>query len=94
MTDESGRIPELPASKYLGQMVRVTISDGRCIEGELRCIDKDMNLVLGQATEYYGVESDQAVQDKFLDETSSRSLGSAMIPGIHVRNVFAKHSNE
>jgi small nuclear ribonucleoprotein (snRNP)-like protein len=42
-------------SGLLGYKMRITISDGRLIEGELQCMDSDMNFVLGAATEYHGV---------------------------------------
>ena len=41
---------------YLGQVVRVRISDGRIIEGEFQCVDKDLNFIIGSAIEYRGVE--------------------------------------
>ena len=43
------------ARQLLGSMIRVRISDGRIIEGELQCLDKDLNLVLGSAVEYHGM---------------------------------------
>lgn len=42
------------ARQLLGSIIRVRISDGRIIEGELQCLDKDLNLVLGSAVEYHG----------------------------------------
>ncbi len=43
-------------SMFLGRTVRIIISDGRVIEGELACMDKDLNFVLNSAIEYHGVE--------------------------------------
>jgi small nuclear ribonucleoprotein (snRNP)-like protein len=43
------------ARQLLGSMIRVRISDGRIIEGELQCLDRDLNLVLGSAVEYHGM---------------------------------------
>ena len=43
------------ARQLLGSLIRVRISDGRVVEGELQCLDKDLNLVLGSAIEYHGM---------------------------------------
>jgi small nuclear ribonucleoprotein (snRNP)-like protein len=40
----------------LGRNLRVLISDGRVVEGEFQCMDKDLNFILGGATEYYGLK--------------------------------------
>lgn len=40
---------------YLGKTVRVLIDDGRIIEGELACMDKDLNFIINGALEYHGV---------------------------------------
>jgi len=43
------------ARHLLGSLIRVRINDGRVIEGELQCLDKDLNLVLGAAIEHHGM---------------------------------------
>ena len=40
---------------YLGRILRIRLSDGRLIEGEFECIDREMNFVLSYATEYHGI---------------------------------------
>lgn len=40
----------------LGKKIRVLISDGRMVQGDLQCIDKDLNIILNSAVEYYGIE--------------------------------------
>lgn len=40
---------------YLGYTLRLRISDGRVVEGEFQCMDKDMNFMLGAAVEHHGV---------------------------------------
>ena len=37
---------------YLNKRMRVVISDGRVIDGNFLCTDKDRNLVLGNCEEY------------------------------------------
>jgi len=66
--------------EYLDKMVRVKVTDGRVVEGLLRCVDKDMNLVLSQGIEYHGLES----VDSAKGTDTLRNLGSVMIPGPHV----------
>jgi small nuclear ribonucleoprotein (snRNP)-like protein len=44
----------------LGRIIRILISDGRLIEGEFQCMDKDLNFILGGAVEYYGLK-DQGI---------------------------------
>lgn len=39
----------------LGKEVRVVLDDGRVIEGSLQCLDKDLNFIIGEASEYHGV---------------------------------------
>lgn len=40
---------------FLGTIIRVSISDGRVIEGEFQCLDREMNFILNSATEYHKV---------------------------------------
>ncbi len=47
----------------LGQLMRILISDGRLVEGELQCMDSDLNFILGGAVEYYGLK-DQRKQHR------------------------------
>eukprot|EP01039_Chlorochromonas_danica_P009230 gene9230-10191_t len=80
---------------YLGGKVRVLISDGRLVEGELQCLDGDHNLVLGDAVEFYGVQTDEAMRGEITEEgvVASRKLGMAMVPGRHVVKVLALVAN-
>lgn len=65
---------------YLGNTIRIRISDGRVIEGIFDCMDKDLNFILSSAVEYHNAQSD----DFSKPHESSRNLGMAMIPGPHV----------
>ena len=40
----------------LGRQIRVLISDGRIIEGEFSCIDKDLNIIVAAGLEFHGVD--------------------------------------
>ena len=71
-------------------IIRITIDDGRLIEGEFQCMDKDMNFVLGQAVEYHCIPAEDGGRILPADDVSSRQLGSVMVPGNHVVKVLGK----
>ena len=49
-------------SSYLGNQMKVVISDGRVLIGEFMCTDKDRNLILGNCDEYIPMsEYDQRI---------------------------------
>ena len=37
----------------LGKPIRLVLSDGRVVEGELDCMDKDINFILRNTKEYH-----------------------------------------
>ena len=39
----------------LGKTLRIKMDDGRVIQGEFQCMDKDLNFIIGSATEYHGM---------------------------------------
>lgn len=41
--------------QILGKTVRIVLLDGRVIDGSLECMDKDLNFILGSASEFHGV---------------------------------------
>lgn len=69
----------------LGSSIYILISDGRWVEGELLCLDKDLNIVLGDSTEYHGVSN-----MNFLDNVQPRKLGMVVIPGAHIVKCMRK----
>ena len=81
---ESVEALELLKSTYLTKIVRIKIADGRVLEGEFQCMDKDMNFILGHATEYYGANSIEFDKDDNENVHNYRSLEMVMIPGKHV----------
>jgi len=66
--------------------IRVRISDGRLIEGELHCIDMNKNLIVAGALELHGMQKDDGEAQ---EATLTRSLGTAMIPGLHILRIVA-----
>eukprot|EP00051_Salpingoeca_urceolata_P002233 m.48320 g.48320 ORF g.48320 m.48320 type:complete len:159 (+) comp11989_c0_seq1:232-708(+) len=78
--------------KYLRRPVRACLTDGRVIVGELRCTDRDRNLVLVGAVEYrsplFG-NSPTPAQIRGYDFVPeclkrTRDLGAVMVPGNHI----------
>jgi small nuclear ribonucleoprotein (snRNP)-like protein len=67
----------------LGRSLRVLISDGRVVEGEFQCMDKDLNFILGGATEYYGLK------DKRKNE-----LDVFLIPFFHLNPALIATTND
>ena len=49
---------KLEVTKLLGNTIRILISDGRVIEGEFSCIDKELNIILATSVEYHGVKAE------------------------------------
>jgi len=54
--------------KYIDKIVRVKITDGRVIEGQLKCIDNDLNMIL---LDSFTVSDNQPV-------------GTVLVPGEHL----------
>lgn len=73
---------------FLGQSVRVVLSDSRVIEGELHCIDRELNLVINFAHEIHHLED--AMEDPLPESVVTRNVGSAMVPGSHIVKVLVK----
>jgi small nuclear ribonucleoprotein (snRNP)-like protein len=80
------------ARKYLGQVIRVLLVDGRVIEGEFSCMDKDLNFVLTSAVEYHGLKDPmaQVSVNSPPPDILVRPLGSAMAPGQHILRILAQ----
>ncbi len=39
----------------MGKSIRIIVSDGRIIEGDVSCLDKDFNFIVSNAVEYHDV---------------------------------------
>ncbi|KAJ1413573.1 hypothetical protein B484DRAFT_455027 [Ochromonadaceae sp. CCMP2298] len=72
--------------ELLGKPIRIVLQDGRVLDGNLQCMDKDLNFIIGEASEFHGVED----ASNFVSaDVVCRSIGSAMIPGIHIVKILA-----
>ena len=61
---------------WLGWALKVELSDGRRVVGELECTDREPNVILSCSTEYWGPE----LRDL-------RYIGLVMIPAAHIAAV-------
>ena len=65
--------------RSLGKTLRIKLDDGRVIEGEFQCMDKDLNFIVGGATEYHGMTNSTS----YISFGSNISL-STYTPAIHL----------
>ena len=68
-------------SALVDKPMRIMLTDGRIIEGNFECADKDFNFILGQATEFYGASDVNFTEG---EAKSSRAVGMVVIPGKHI----------
>lgn len=66
--------------KWLGNNMRIRMSDGRTLIGEFLCTDQQRNIILGSAQEYLQYSEKDCVEEP-------RMLGLAMIPGRHIESL-------
>ena len=79
--------------EILGKRVRVVLDDDRVVDGSLMCLDKDLNLIIDNSTEWHSMLMSKETKNiTFIDESTtklpSRKLGMAMVPGKHVTALF------
>eukprot|EP00163_Fabomonas_tropica_P009366 TRINITY_DN19172_c0_g1_i1.p1 TRINITY_DN19172_c0_g1~~TRINITY_DN19172_c0_g1_i1.p1 ORF type:complete len:156 (-),score=29.92 TRINITY_DN19172_c0_g1_i1:368-835(-) len=83
--DNETRPAVLTARSYLGLNARVTVSDGRIVQGTLWCFDKTGSVLLRDSVEYrkYSVVGQG-------DREESRHLGLALIPKSAIVSSFVE----
>ncbi|KAL5490990.1 hypothetical protein EMCRGX_G016201 [Ephydatia muelleri] len=73
---------------YLNRRMRVVISDGRVIDGNFVCTDRDRNMVLGNCEEFFSTSDVPELESsKEAKMTVARTLGLAIIPGEHIVSI-------
>ncbi|KAI5817302.1 hypothetical protein BZA77DRAFT_38978 [Pyronema omphalodes] len=68
---------------YINRTLRVTTTDDRFFIGDLKCTDRDRNLILSSTTEYRSPSSTSISSSQ---EIKNRHIGLVVIPG----NVITK----
>lgn len=71
----------------LGANIRILLSDGRIVEGELDCLDKDMNVIIRNTKEFHNCAN--RISENELG-CIYRSIGTSMVPGKHVIQCFCR----
>ncbi|EAT81455.1 hypothetical protein HBI56_205370 [Parastagonospora nodorum] len=86
-------------SQFIGKNLRIHASDGRVFGGQMKCTDKDQNIILALAHEYRAPSIEvirKAVQDSGNPSTSvpwnSRYVGLVVVPGQHITKIEFEES--
>ncbi|OAL43094.1 hypothetical protein IQ07DRAFT_303553 [Pyrenochaeta sp. DS3sAY3a] len=86
-------------SQFIGKNLRVHASDGRVFGGQMKCTDKDRNIILALAHEYRAPSAEairKAVEDSGNPSISvqwnSRYVGLIVIPGQHIKKIEFEES--
>jgi small nuclear ribonucleoprotein (snRNP)-like protein len=81
-------------SQFIGKTLRIHTSDKRVFGGQMKCTDKDRNIILSLAYEYREPPADvirQAVEESGNPSVpvnwTSRYVGLIVVPGEHIRKI-------
>ncbi|KAF1833957.1 hypothetical protein BDW02DRAFT_499322 [Decorospora gaudefroyi] len=86
-------------SQFIGKNLRIHASDGRVFGGQMKCTDKDRNIILALAHEYRAPSPESIRQT--VEETgypsasvawSSRYVGLVVVPGQHITKIEFEES--
>ncbi|KAL1593002.1 hypothetical protein SLS59_009472 [Nothophoma quercina] len=86
-------------SQFIGKNLRIHASDGRVFGGQMKCTDKDRNIILSLAYEYRAPSAEvirRAVEESGNPSASvtwnSRYVGLIVVPGQHVKKIEFEES--
>ncbi|KAF3009581.1 hypothetical protein E8E13_006138 [Curvularia kusanoi] len=86
-------------SQFIGKNLRIHSSDGRVFGGQMKCTDKDRNVILSLAYEYRAPSAEairKAVEESGKASTSvpwnSRYVGLVVVPGEHIKKIEFEES--
>ncbi|CAI6305160.1 unnamed protein product [Periconia digitata] len=81
-------------NQFIGRNLRIHASDGRVFGGQLKCTDKDRNVILALTHEYRAPSAEmikktieESGNPKAVVTWNSRFVGLVVIPGAHVRKI-------
>ena len=63
----------------VNKMLRVQISDGRVLVGSLLCTDRDQNLIMGGAAEYWHDETGNSDSNVFMNHDRLSSFSFCLV---------------
>ncbi|VDN00588.1 unnamed protein product [Onchocerca ochengi] len=67
---------DLGVRRWLGEILRLELTDGRIIEGKFVCTDNAPNIILS------------GCKEQWKDELESRMVGLIMANGKHIRSIY------
>ncbi|KAI8933378.1 hypothetical protein NX059_009994 [Plenodomus lindquistii] len=86
-------------SQFIGKNLRIHASDGRVFAGQMKCTDKDRNIILALAHEYRAPSADvirKTVEDSGNPAAqvtwNSRYVGLIVVPGHHITKIEYEES--
>ncbi|UPX19943.1 uncharacterized protein EKO05_0010192 [Ascochyta rabiei] len=86
-------------SQFIGKNLRIHASDGRVFAGQMKCTDRDRNIILSLAYEYRAPSAEairKAVEESGSPSASvtwnSRYVGLVVVPGQHVKKIEFEES--
>ncbi|KAH9882407.1 hypothetical protein J1614_000643 [Plenodomus biglobosus] len=86
-------------SQFIGKNLRIHASDGRVFAGQMKCTDKDRNIILALAHEYRAPSADTI--RKTVEKSggpaaqvtwNSRYVGLVVVPGHHITRIEFEES--
>ncbi|PVI04377.1 hypothetical protein DM02DRAFT_640063 [Periconia macrospinosa] len=86
-------------TQFIGKSLRIHTSDGRVFGGQLKCTDRDRNIILA-LTHEYRAPSAEAIK-KTIEESgntkatvtwNSRYVGLVVVPGEHITKIEFEES--
>ncbi|CAO2647148.1 Nn.00g080700.m01.CDS01 [Neocucurbitaria sp. VM-36] len=86
-------------SQFIGKNLRIHASDGRVFGGQMKCTDKDRNIILALAHEYRAPSAEtirKAVEESGIPSApvpwNSRYVGLIVVPGQHIKKIELEES--
>ncbi|KAG9199267.1 hypothetical protein G6514_008710 [Epicoccum nigrum] len=86
-------------SQFIGKNLRIHASDGRVFGGQMKCTDKDRNVILSLAYEYRAPSAEairKAIGESGKPSASvpwnSRYVGLVVVPGEHIKKIEFEES--
>ncbi|KAF1847735.1 uncharacterized protein K460DRAFT_374736 [Cucurbitaria berberidis CBS 394.84] len=86
-------------SQFIGKNLRIHATDGRVFGGQMKCTDKDRNIILAMAHEYRAPPIEtirKAIEESGNPSTpvpwNSRYVGLIVVPGQHIKKIEFEES--
>ncbi|KAJ9643919.1 hypothetical protein H2201_006551 [Coniosporium apollinis] len=81
-------------TQLIGKTLRITVTDNRMFEGQMKCTDRDRNVILA-LTHEYRPPSEEAIKKAIAESGSSsvmlphssRFMGLVVVPGEHITKI-------